>query len=162
MKIPKVWEILKKFMDSCKFLDWQISESEEWIKIGDEYHNFLYVRDIHPASFKRIISNRKCIVRKGLSYSVVDASYTAWLLSEPPSENLIETIFENPEFFRRTAIYDLSPLLEGKNVCIKLNNTKSRVFKEFEHFLKRELNVKLAPISNLKTRSAKCTIANMA
>ncbi|MEM3626965.1 MAG: hypothetical protein QXZ25_02950 [Candidatus Bathyarchaeia archaeon] len=162
MKIPKVWEILKKFMDSCKFSDWQISESEEWIKIGDEYHNFLYVRDIHPSSFKRIISNRKCVVRKGLSYSVVDASYTAWLLSEPPAENLIETIFENPKFFRRTAIYDLSPLLEGKNVCARLNHTQSRVFKEFENFLKRELKVKLSPLSNPKTKSTKYTVAKIA
>jgi hypothetical protein len=162
MKIPKVWEILKEFMDSCKFPDWQISESEEWIKIGNEYHNFLYIRDIHPSSFKRIISNRKCVVRKGLSYNVVNASYTAWLLSEPPSETLIETIFESPEFFRKTAIYDLSPILEGKNVCVKLNHTQSRVFKEFESFLRRKLKVKLSPLSNPRTKSAKSPVVQIA
>lgn len=162
MKIPKIWEILKEFMNSCKFPEWQISEVEEWIKIGDEYHNFLYARDIHPSSFKRIISNRKCIVRKGLSYSVVDASYTAWLLSETPSEALIKTILENPEFSRRTAIYDLSPLLEGKNVCIKLNHTRSAVFKEFESFLRRKLKVKLSSISNPRSKSAKYALTKAA
>jgi len=147
MNISKVWEILRKFKNICSFHGWRTSESEDWIKIGDEYHSFLWARDVHPSSFKRIVSNRKCVVREGLSYQVVEASYTAWLFSETPSESLVKTVFEDPGYSERIALYDLSPLLKGKSMCVKLNNTNSPVFQEFEHFLKDELKIKLKPLS---------------
>ncbi len=147
MNISKVWEILRKFKNICNFHGWRTSESEDWIKFGDEYHSFLWARDVHPSSFKRIVSNRKCVVREGLSYQVVEASYTAWLFSETPSESLVKTIFEDPGYSEKIALYDLSPLLNGKSMCVKLNNTNSPVFQEFEHFLKDELKIKLKPLS---------------
>jgi len=162
MKMPRVSEILKKFKECCKFRGWKTSETEDWIEIGDNYHNFLYTRDVHPSSFKRIVSNRKCVIQEGLSYRVVETSYTAWLLSETPSEALVKTIFENPEFSSRIAIYDLSPLLEGKNLCVKLNYTDSPVFQEFENFLKKELKVKLKPVSNAESTTNNCTITELA
>ena len=120
MKMPRVWEILNKFKDVCNFHGWRTSESEDWIKIDDEYHSFLWARDIHLSSFKRIVSNRKCIVREGLSYRVVDASYTAWLFSEAPSEALVKTVSDNPDFSGRIALYDFSLILKGEKVCVKL------------------------------------------
>jgi hypothetical protein len=147
MKMPQVWEILKKFKDSCSFRGWKTSENEDWIKIDDEYHNFLWARDVHPSSFKRIVSSSKCVVREESSYKVVKASYTAWLFSETPSESLVKTISENPDFFEKIALYDLSPLLRGKNTCVKLNTTGSPVFQEFEHFLRDELKVRFKPLS---------------
>jgi len=146
MKMPRVWEILKKFKDACRVRGWTTSESEDWVEINDEYNSFLWARDIHPSSFKRIVSNRKCVIQEGLSYRVVDASYTAWLFSEAPSDTLVRTVFENPDFSERIALYDLSPLLEGKNLCAKLNHTDSPVFQEFEHFLRNELKVKFKPL----------------
>jgi hypothetical protein len=146
MKMPKIWEILKKFKDACKLQGWKTSETEDWVEVSDKYHNFLWARGVHLSSFKSIVSNRKCVVREGLSYRVVEASYTAWLFSETPSEALVKTVFENPDYFRRVALYDLSPLLEGKNLCIKFNHTDSPVFQEFENFLKNELNVKVKAI----------------
>jgi len=162
MKMPRVWEILKKFKDLCKFRGWKTSENEDWVEIDHKYHNFLWARDIHPSSFKSIVSNRKCVVREGLSYHVVEASYTAWLFSEAPSETLVKTIFENPDFSRRIALYDLSPLLEGKNLCVKLNHTDSHVFQEFESFLKNELKVKLKPLSNPEINPQNYTVAELA
>jgi len=146
MKMPKIWEILKKFKDICRRQGWKTSETEDWVEISDEYHNFLWARDIHPSSFKSIVSNKKCVVREGLSYRVVEASYTAWLFSEAPSKTLVKTVFENPDFCKRVALYDLSPLLEGKNLCVKFNHTGSPVFQEFENFLKSELNVRVKTI----------------
>jgi len=145
--MPRVWEILKKFKDLCRFRGWKTSESEDWIEIGDKFHNFLWARDVHPSSFRSIVSNRKCVIHEGLSYRVVEASYTAWLFSESPSESLVKTVFDNPAFSQKIALYDLSPLLEGKNLCVKLNNTDSPVFREFESFLKNELKVKLKHLS---------------
>jgi len=147
MKMPRVWEILKRFKDRCKFRGWKTSETEDWVEVDDTYHNFLWTRDVHVASFKRIASNQKVVIREGLSYRVVQPSYTAWLLSQTPTENLLKTIFENPGFSKRIALYDLSPLLEGKSVCTKLNSTGSPVFREFELFLREELKVKLKSLA---------------
>lgn len=156
MKTYKVWEILRKFKESCKFRGWKTSENEDWVEIKNEYHNFLLTRSIHPSSFKIIVANRKCIVREGLFYRVVEAAYTAWLFSETPPEDLANLIFENPDLSKRIALYDLSPILKGKNVCIKLNYTDSPVFNEFENFLKGELRVKLKsyPAHKLTRRAA--------
>jgi len=162
MKMPRVWEILKKFKDLCKFRGWKTSESEDWVEIDDKYHNFLWTRDVHPSSFKSIVSSRKCVVHEGLSYRVVEASYTAWLFSETPSETLVKTIFENPDFSHRIALYDLSPLLEGKNLCVKVNFTDSPVFQEFESFLKNELKIKLKPLSSSEHNIENYKVAELA
>jgi len=163
--MPRVWEILKKFKDTCRGRGWKTSESEDWIKIDDKYNSFLWARDIHPSSFKRIVSNRKCVVQEGLSYRVVEASYTAWLFSETPSDTLVKTIFENPAFSDRIALYDLSPLLDGKNLCVKLNQTDSPVFEEFERFLRNDLKVKFKPLSSIphaETTERNCPIEELA
>lgn len=145
--MPKVWEILEKFKGLCRLRGWKASENEDLIKVGDEYHNFLYARDIHPSSFRKIASNRKCAVKEGLSYRIVEAAYTAWLFLEPPSKALLKDILENPEFAEHIAVYDLSPLLKRKNFCAKINETESPVFQEFEDFLEKELNVKFGVIT---------------
>lgn len=145
MKTSKAWEILRRFKELCKFRGWKTSESEDWVETHNEYHTFLLTRNIHPSSFKNIAANRKFVVREGLSYRVVEAAYTAWLFSETPPDDIANVIFYNPAFSKRVALYDLSPALEGKNLCIKLNHTNSHVFQEFENFLKRELKVKIKP-----------------
>jgi len=162
MKMPRVWEILEKFKNCCKLHGWKTSEKHDWIEVGDTYHNFVFTRDINPSSFKRIALNKKCVIQEGLSYRIVEASYNAWLLSEPPSETLFKTILENPDFSRRIALYDLSPLLEGKNLCIKLNYTDSPVFQEFESFLRNEMKVKLKSPINPEIETENYTIANVA
>lgn len=162
MKMPKICEILERFKGLCRSHGWKSSEKDDWIEIKNEYHNFLWTRNINPSSFKRIAANRKCVVREGLSYRVVEASYTAWLLSEAPSETLVETIFENPDFSKRIALYNLNPVLEGKNLGFKLNYTNSPVFEEFEEFLEKELKVELKPIVEPEIGSERHTIAKLA
>jgi len=162
MKMPKICEIVERFKDLCRSHGWKSSEKDDWIEIKNEYHNFLWTRNINPSSFKRIAANRKCVVREGLSYRVVEASYTAWLLSEAPSKTLVEAIFENPDFSKRIALYNLSPVLEGKNLGFKLNHTSSPVFEEFEEFLEKELKVELKPIIDSETDSERHTIAKLA
>ncbi|MBS7615685.1 hypothetical protein KEJ45_00585 [Candidatus Bathyarchaeota archaeon] len=149
MRTSKVWEILRKFKELCRFHGWRTSENEDWIETGSEFHNFLLTRDVHPSSFKTIAANRKCIVREGLSYRVVEAAYTAWLFSEAPHENIVKMFLSNPEFLKRTALYDLSPIMEGRNTCLKLNCTSSPVFREFEKFLEKELGIKVEPYTDL-------------
>ncbi|MDH5374681.1 MAG: hypothetical protein OEW95_02575 [Candidatus Bathyarchaeota archaeon] len=162
MKMPKIWEILERFKDLCRSHGWKSSEKDDWIEIRNEYHNFLWTRNINPSSFRRIAANRKCVVQEGLSYRVVEASYTACLLSETPPKTLVNAIFENPDFSKRIALYNLSPVLEGKNLGFKLNYTGSPVFEEFEKFLRKELKVELKPILNPEIDSEKHTITRLA
>lgn len=162
MKMNRICEILNKFKHSCKNRGWKTSENEDWIKIDDTYHNFLWAKNVSPTSFKRIVSNAKCVVFEGLSYNVVKSSYMAWLFSETLSEPLIRTMLENPDFSKRVALYDLSPLLEGKNFCIKLNDTDSSVFQEFESYLKKDLKVRLKLLSGKRSDKEHLQIAEMA
>ncbi|MEM4704860.1 MAG: hypothetical protein QXJ02_07325 [Candidatus Bathyarchaeia archaeon] len=150
MKVSKVWEILKKFKEICKFHGWRTSENEDWIETENKYHSFLLTRTVHPSSFKSIVSNRKCVVRECLSYRVVEASYMAWIFSESPPESLINIFLENPDFSRKVALYDLSPILKGGAACFKLNYTDSPVFQEFERFLESEFGIKFEDYAYLK------------
>jgi len=148
VRMSGVWEIVTKFKELCKSHGWKTSESEDWVEVKNSYHNLVCIQDIHPSSFKRIAKNSKCVIREGLGYRVVESSYTAWLFSKSPSETLLRTIFEDPDFSCRIALYDLSSLLDGKNICASLNRTDSSVFKEFERFLENEFKVKLQPLSS--------------
>ncbi len=148
--IPKVWELLDRFRVQCQLKGWKISEHEDWVKTGDdEYHNFLWTQTVHPSTFERIAANHKCAIRKGVSYHVVDVSYIAWLFLQSPPERIMQRVMENPELSRRTAIYDLSWAYSGKPLCIKLNETDSMVFKEFENFLEEKLGVEVKPVQKL-------------
>jgi hypothetical protein len=125
-------------------------ETEDWIRTDDgKYHNFLWTQTIHPSTFKRIISNHKCGIRRAISYEVVDVAYTCWLFPERPPELLISQVKENPELKAKTAIFDLSCAYAGENVCRKINETESIVFKEFEQFLEEEWDLEFKPVDEL-------------
>jgi hypothetical protein len=142
--IPKVWKLLDLFKDQCRLRGWKTSEHEDWVKTrDDEYHNFLWIQTVHPSTFEKIALNRKCAIREGISYKVVDVSCTAWLFPQGPPENLMQTFEENPELSRRTAIYDLSLAYAGKPLSLKLNETDSMVFQEFEKFLQEKLGIEV-------------------
>ncbi|MBC7130653.1 hypothetical protein H5T51_05480 [Candidatus Bathyarchaeota archaeon] len=153
MKTFRLLSLMEKFKEQCKTYGWRTSDSDDWIAVGDEYHKFLVTRSIHPSSFKAITANRKCVVRNGLLYRVVDAAYTAWLFSEKPPEKLAQIIFETPEFSKHIALYDLNPLLGGYRICIRVNYTDSLVFREFENFLRRECRVRFKRHPLLKRAS---------
>jgi hypothetical protein len=147
MRMSKIWDLLRNFKSLCQRCGWRTSSSEDWVQADDRYNHFLCAGNVQPSSFKRIISDNRFIVRDGLSYQVVEASYTAWLFSEKPKGSLLSEFYSSPEHLKAIALYDLSPLLEGRNVCMKLNRTDSPVFQEFEMFLKNELAVKFKPLS---------------
>jgi len=143
--ISKVWEILGKFKLFCMRLGWKTSDNEDWVETQDNYHNFIWVKDVHPSSFRKIALDRKCVVREGTSYRVVEAAYTAWLFSQTPSEEFLKIISENPPLSKSIALYDLSQVTKNRNLCVRLNNTSSQVFREFENFLQSEMNVRVEP-----------------
>jgi len=154
MTIPRVWELVRSFKYECETRGWKVSEHEDWVKAGDEYHNFLWTRTVRPATFKKIAEEHRCAIKQGISYQVVDIAYTAWLFSEAPPEELLQTVVENPELSKRTAIYDLSWAYSKKPLCLKLNQTNSSVFQEFESFLEKKLGVEFKPVQSLLEKEA--------
>lgn len=153
MLIPRICELLQGFKGKCRSRGWKTSTHEDWVKANEEYHNFLWARTIHPSTFKKIMRTRRCAVRKGISYQVVDVAYTAWLFSESPSEELWRLVLEDTELSRKTAIYDLSWVHAGKAMCSKFNETDSKVFQEFENFLGKEWRVEFKRPRRLLTRA---------
>ncbi|MGD8506203.1 MAG: hypothetical protein PVF15_06005 [Candidatus Bathyarchaeota archaeon] len=143
--VPRVWELIDCFKEECNLRGWKTSANEDWIKVDGEFHNFLWAKDIHPSTFNRIVTASKCAVRQGMSYQVVQVAYTAWLFPEAPPEILVHTLTRNLDFTQRIAIYDLSNVYAGKPVCLKFNQTNSRVFQEFENFLEKKWGVKFKP-----------------
>lgn len=154
-KVPRVWDLLKRFKESCRRKGWKISDYEDIVKINDEYHNFIGTRTIHPSTFKRIASNKKLAVPEGESYNVIDVSYTAWVFQQQPSEQLVETLTMDSELSKKTALYDLSGLYQGKPLCLKLNETDSPAFDEFEKFLKETYGVETKPLYEPHTNEPK-------
>jgi hypothetical protein len=150
LPFPKIWSLIDSFKEHCRLSGWETCETEDWVKTDDgEYHNFLWMQTIHPSTFERIASNRKCGIRRGTSYEVVDISYTCWLFQERPPEFLISQVKENPELKKKTAIFDLSCVYTGEAVCRKFNETESSIFKEFEQFLEEEWEVILKPVDEM-------------
>jgi hypothetical protein len=154
MPVPRVSELVYHFKCECESRGWETSQYEDWIRVGNEYHNFLWARTIRPATFKKIAAKHKCAIRQGTSYRVVDVNYTAWLFSETPPEELLQMTEENPELFKKTAIYDMSWIKSEKPTCLKLNQTSSRVFQEFENFLEKNLGVKFKSFKALLSQQA--------
>ena len=150
LRIAEVWELLDNFKDKCQLRGWKTSEYEDWVKTGnDRYNNFIWIQTVHQSTFEKICANHKVAIFKGVSYQVVDVSYIAWLFLQNPPENLMQRVKENREYSRRVAIYDLSWVYAGKPLCLKLNETVSMVFKEFERFLEEEFGVEVKPVQKM-------------
>jgi hypothetical protein len=90
-------------------------------------------------------------VWKGVSYQVVNVAYTAWLFSESPPEELIKMVITDQNLAEKTAVYDISGLNSSKPVCIKLNSTDSKVFNEFEKFLKNKFDAEFKSPQDMVT-----------
>ena len=140
MGVPRLWDLIQCFKHECESQGWKTSETEDLINSENQYHNFLWTRTIHPSTFEKIAHASKCAVREGINYHVVDVAYTAWLLSERPPEGLWKTVMADPILSSKIAIYDLSNLNSEEPTCLKLNSTKSKVFTEFENFLKKKFD----------------------
>jgi hypothetical protein len=151
MGLPRLWDLIQNFKHDCESHGWKTSTSEDWVNPDNQYHNFLWAKTIHPSTFKKITYASKCAVREGVNYHIVDVAYTAWLFSEPPPNELWKTISEDPNLAERIALYDLSSLNADTPTCLKLNSTKSKVFTEFENFLRRKFGAACRTPQNMLT-----------
>jgi hypothetical protein len=141
LSIPRVWELLKSFKDWCRRKGWRSSDEEDCIRLDHEYHDFVWAKNVRSSTFRKVTQNPKCTVSDGFSYRVLNASYIAWLFQQSPTNDIVQMLMDDPELSARTALYDLSQVYQGNPVCLKLNATKSQVFKEFERFLSENWGV---------------------
>jgi hypothetical protein len=141
LSIPRNWELIKSFKEWCKCKGWRSDEEEDWIRLGHEFHDFVWVKNVQPSTFRRVMQNPKCTIHDGLSYRVVNASYVAWLFQELPSGIVVQALIDDPKLCARTALYDFSQVYQEAPTCLKLNATKSQVFDEFERFLSENWGV---------------------
>lgn len=154
-EVPKVWDLLSRFKEACRRKGWKTSAYKDVVRVGDEYHSFIGTRKTHPSTFQRITSNKKLAIPGGKSYHIVDVSYTAWVFQQQPSKQLIETLATSSDLYRKTALYDLSNMYKGKPLCLRLNETESLAFKEFEKFLKETYGVETKALYKPKINEPK-------
>lgn len=143
VKFPDIWELIDQFKHRCRLKGWWVSNYEDVVHANGEYHNFLWARKIYPRTFRSVIANQHYPIREGLSYRIVNVSYTAWISREHLPESLISFVAEDPHLLKSIALYDLSEAYLGKCICLKLNETRSVVFQEFERFLEKEHGLNL-------------------
>ncbi len=143
--VRKIWEVVARFKRRCRSKGWRVIEREDVIKRNEEFHNILWIRKIHPSTFKSVAADKTTTIQEGVSYRPIDVSYNAWICATPLPDSLKQMIAKNPELLNRNAVYDLSKT-STKGTAEKLNKTSSEVFQEFESFLKDEFQFELNPI----------------
>jgi hypothetical protein len=129
------WDLVEKFKNACKNKNWRIYGYEDIIYDGSEYHHLVMVRQTRLETFKRVITNPHQSIKRGDQHEVINVSYIAWISQEQIPKIAADFLANRPALLSRVALYDLSPLYKGKNICLKMNRTNSIVFREFENFL---------------------------
>lgn len=154
LSFPKIWELFSEFNECCIDKDWITHDDNSLIEAGKEFHKFFWIRNLHAYTFKSILQNTACAISDGVTYKTIQPNYIAWVLPEPPIGNIwLYLIKEAPGLSNKLALYDLSRIYDGEPTCLKVNETKSIVFHEFERFLTNHgVNLftltKIRPFSN--------------
>lgn len=129
------WSLIEKFKNACKNKNWRMYGDEDIVYDGSEYHHLVIVHQTRFETFKRVIANPHQSIKRGGQHEVVNVSYIAWISQEQIPKIAADLLANRPALLSRVALYDLSPLNNGENVCLKMNRTDSTVFREFESFL---------------------------
>ena len=115
---PKIWEIVNKFEEwISKEKEWKVSRFYDLIQIGNKYHKFIWTKNFHPETFKKILSRQSCSLGDHLSYRTVRVSYLAWILNETPRPMVWKLVKETPCLSKRVAIYTVNKAFNGILNC---------------------------------------------
>lgn len=151
---PEIFEIINCFKNRCQLKGLETLENSNIVKSEGKYHNFIWIRELHPPTFERVAKHEEYAISDGVSFRIIKVSYTAWICMETSCKSLMQIMAQNPEILRKNAVYDLSRV-KVNGICSKLNKTKSDVFRDFELFLTNQLGIK--PCSGFKTRNGNTT-----
>jgi hypothetical protein len=155
MPFPRVEEIIEIFKAQCRGKGWKIYGKDDVVDTGKECHHFVWAQHLHPKTFKKVMTNHHFPVREKESYRIVNVSYIAWISPEPISEKILEIYLEVPDLVRRAAVYDVSSIYRDKLVCLRMNETDSVVFQEFERLLREKYKIKIVPLHRSQQTTSK-------
>ena len=153
MIFPTVKDVIDNFKRHCLKKPW--AAYGDVIKTEKEYHKLIWKHHPYPHTFKYVVTAPICAIREGYYYKTVTPAYLAWVLSESPSTEMWRLLKESPKLIKKAAFYDLSRFYKGEPTCLKINETKSKVLKEFERFLKAEYKIKLVSFPNMSKKRNK-------
>jgi len=118
-------------------MGWITGEFLDFVKHEDKYYCFVWVKSSFQERIPEILmDDRSSILEEG-NYGVRRLHYKALIFQDPPPSSLVNTVARNRQLAERVAIYDLSPLYRGEEVCRRLNETGTSVYNEFEGFLRK-------------------------
>ncbi|MBS7634760.1 hypothetical protein KEJ34_04600 [Candidatus Bathyarchaeota archaeon] len=104
----------------------------------------MLVHQAHFETFRKVVAKTHLHVRDGNSYRIADVPYVALISQTAIPKSIINFLLSNPSLLQKVALYDMSPLYEGKRFCLRINETDSSVFRKFEDFLvKHGFGIKL-------------------
>lgn len=140
------WQIIEEFRQNCRKKGWIVLEGKDLIDEREgKYHYLIPVHQIYPETFKRVTSTLYHHVKEGLSFKSIPVSYIAWVSYKLIPEDVIRILINKPELASKVALYDFNQLSSGEKKCLKMNETDSVVFQEFEAFLASR-NINLTPL----------------
>ena len=138
--MPEIWEIVDGFKKRCQLKGWHTIEHEDVVESNGEYHSLKWIRGLHPSTFNRVAGNVTYKLKLGEVDRIVNVSYTAWICNKTSCEALMQIMVKNPELLTRNAVFNLSQAYTN-NMCLKINETASEVFQDFERFLENKLKI---------------------
>ena len=134
---PDIQSLIERFKQFCSSLGWISTGYDDWIRPTGDYHHWHH--GLATPLFSKITRSQTVYIREG--------KHTAWIFKKRvPPEVFIEVV-EDPDLQSHTAVFDLSPLYEGKRECSKVDQTKSAVFLNFEEFLEANYGVRFVELT---------------
>jgi hypothetical protein len=149
--LPPIWDLLYTFREHHQSKAWKYYNNGTVVETNDEYHRFIWTRQLHIHTFRNLIHNPSCTICIHKTYMYTHPTYTAWILTEPPRADVwLYLIQDAPELLPHVAIYDLSQIYsEGSTSCLTINKTQSAVFNAFEQFLATNHNISCHQLTGL-------------
>lgn len=135
LQLSDFWDFIERFKDVCRARGWKVLEQEDIVCEGGRYHQIILLHQIHFETFRRVTLNPHRFIREGELLNMINVSYVAWVSQGAIPNEALDFLAAESRLLSRVALYDLSPLREGRKLCLKINETGSAVFREFENFL---------------------------
>lgn len=152
--IPETCDLMHTFKEHCSSKNWKVYNNGDVVEVDHEYHKFFWIRIPSIVTVKNIVLHAICPLCEDDSYRLITPTYMAWVLPEAFSEKAWSCLLHTtPELFKTIAFYDLGRVYsDGESQGVKLDETNSIVFHEFERFLKKKYGVVFTPLPQSQPR----------
>jgi len=147
-RTPTPLTLVERFSEYCRELGWITGEYSDFVKREGEYYYFVWVKSSHQRRIPEILTDDRSSLLEEGRYGVRTLNYKALIFQETPPPSLVEAVARDNQLSKKIAVYDLSLLYRGEEVCRRLNETGTSVYREFEAFLRKRLGVTMVPLKS--------------